>query len=134
MSSVSPWASTIGVPPCALHPAALPPTGCTEGAATGAAAIAGAAGRMATPEGGGGKACERTTGADGTGCKGALALDPIEPVVTGSRIGAACAVLNGLSKGVSVKRIASDEQALTPRASRQTVERRWRRRGVTVPA
>ncbi|GAU84386.1 hypothetical protein AB4099_19440 [Bosea sp. 2KB_26] len=36
----------------------------------------------------------------------------------------ACAVLKGLLKGASVKRIVSDEHALTLKASAQTVDRR----------
>src|SRR6478752_7347743 len=113
MSRLSPWASTIGVPPCADQPAALPETAC------------GGAALSATADCGGGRGCALTTGEDATGCSGALADRPIEPVVAGSRAGAgACAALNGLSKGVSVKRIVSEEQALTPTASKQTVDRR----------
>ena len=73
MSSVSPWATTIGVPPCAVQPAALPATGW------------GAALRSATADCGGGKGWETTPAVAGAGCSGALALRPSEPVVAGSR-------------------------------------------------
>jgi hypothetical protein len=73
------------------------------------------------------------TGADG-GFSGVLATRPIEPVVAGSRMGgAAWALLKGLEKGASLKRIVSEEQALTPRASRQTVDTRRTTLGWTDP-
>ncbi|WP_439498453.1 hypothetical protein [Bosea sp. (in: a-proteobacteria)] len=81
--------------------------------------------RSATADCGGGSGWARTAPTVGAGeDSGTLALRPIEPVVAGSRGVGACAVWNGLLKGASLKRIVSDEQALTLKASAQAVDRR----------
>jgi hypothetical protein len=122
VSSVSPEAMTIGVPPWADQPAALPAT------ATGAAL------RRATADWGGGSGCERTLETAGADVTGVLATRPMEPVVAGSRaVDGAWADLKGLEKGASVKRIVSDEQALTPKAKTQTADARTTTLGRTDP-